>query len=70
MDAQTINKLFEVHTPKTVRQMERKQELRDGAKDFAQLIGRLLPNSAERTIAIRKTQEAMMFAVAAIENNE
>lgn len=70
MDDQALDKLFEVHTPKNIRQMERKAEIRIGARDLARLIARLTPNSAERTIAIRKVQEAMLIGIEAIGCNE
>jgi hypothetical protein len=68
MDAAQIEKLFKVHPPKNVRQMERKQEIREAALVYAQLLGRLLSNSPERILAIRDAQRSMQMAFSAIDN--
>lgn len=70
MDAAQIDKLFEVHTPTNVRQMERKQEIRLAARDYARILGKLLPNSREKVLAIGDVQRSMHMAIAAIECNE
>lgn len=70
MDAGQIDKLFEVHSVKNLRQLERKQEIRLAAREYARMLGKILPNSAERILAIRDVQRSMQMAIAAIDCNE
>lgn len=60
-----IERWFTYHTP-TEGQVVCYQEIRDAAKDFAYLIRRVTPASADQTAAIRKVREAVMTANAAI----
>ena len=64
-----IEELFTYHSPKG-DQPERYQTLRDNAKEFALLIDEKCPDSPEKTTAIRKLQECVMFANASIAINE
>ena len=66
MDTEEI---FTYHAPKG-DQAERYQKLREAAKNYAFLIQELTPKSAEQTLAIRRLQEASMYANAAIAINE
>ena len=60
---------FTYHTPKG-DQVERYRRIRDAAKSFAFLIAELTPDSTEQGIAIRKLEEAVMHANAAIARRE
>ena len=64
-----INSAFTYHAPKG-DQPTRYQEVRDNAKQFANLIERNCPPSSERTLALRKLQECAMWANASIAMNE
>jgi len=64
-----INNTFTYHAPKN-DQPARYERLRDEAKFLAKLIDSSCPQSAERTIALRKLQECIMFANASIAINE
>jgi len=64
-----IEQLFTYHPPKG-DQPERYELLRLNAKTFAKLIDSSCPDSPEKTTAIRKLQECVMFANAAIAVNE
>ena len=64
-----IPNLFSYHTPKN-DQAERYIALRSGAKDYADLIAKLTPPSAEQTLALRALHLASMHANSAIACNE
>lgn len=64
-----INSAFVYHRP-TEDQTERYTELRANAKIFAELIEHNCPPSSERTLALRKLQECVMWANASIAINE
>jgi hypothetical protein len=64
-----IEKAFEYHMPK-IGQPQRYKELRDFAKEFAKLVDSLCPNSREKSLAMTKIEEAIMWANAAIARNE
>lgn len=60
-----IDHVFKYHPPKP-EQIQQYTNLRDAARDFALFIEEICPPSADRTIAIRKVREAVMFANASI----
>lgn len=64
-----IEKLFTYHAPYG-DQVARYQALREQALAFAEEIELRCPASAERTLAIRRLQEAVMWANASIAINE
>jgi hypothetical protein len=64
-DRAVVKRTFKYHAPKG-NQGVRYEEIRSTARIFAGLIIDLCPASANRTIAIRKLQEAVMFANASI----
>ena len=64
-----IDNIFTYHPPKN-DQPERYEILRNEAKKLAHLINDKCPDSAEKTIAIRKLQECIMNANASIAINE
>jgi len=62
---QTIWRLFTYHAP-TPDQMQRYVALREAAQRYAREIAMHCPESAERTLAIRRVHEASMLANASI----
>lgn len=64
-----IDKAFKYHPPKD-DQPERYVDLRDKAKEFAEMILQCCPASLERDRAIWKLEEAVMLANASIARNE
>ena len=64
----TIENNFKYHTPKA-GQPETYETLRSEAKNLAYLIMEKCPNSRERSLAITKLEEAMMWANAAVARN-
>jgi len=60
---------FEYHKPSEGQQARMKQ-LNEGIKGVYDQLEALVPASAERTLAVRKLQEARMWANAAIVLNE
>ena len=69
MKAIDLNNIFTYHAP-FGNQAERYEKLRSQTKFLAMIVLELTPECAEQTIAIRKLQEAVMFANAAIAINE
>ena len=69
MKQEELNNIFTYHSP-VGDQAERYGQLRACGKSLAESIVALTPSSREQTIAIRKVQEAVMFANAAIAINE
>ena len=68
MTIQEINNNFTYHSPNS-EQLPRYAELREKARLLALDIYDLTPISAEQTIAIRKLEEAIFYANAAIARN-
>lgn len=68
-DDLNLDNVFKYHSPK-IDQPQRYEEIRAAAKEFAIVIGRNCPPSADRAAAIRKVREAVMTANAAIAINE
>jgi hypothetical protein len=69
IDESRINNRFAYHPPKD-GQPERYVKIREKAKELALLIESDCPLSRERTIAINKIDEAVMWANASIARNE
>jgi hypothetical protein len=65
MDVSVIENWFTYHAPSS-DQLVAYDKLRNSAKDFAKAINDLVPDSADKTAAIRKVREAVMTANAAI----
>ena len=65
MEREDIEKRFTYHKPKE-GQPEIYTEIRDNAKDLAILIDLNAPDSREKSLAITKLEEAVMWANAAI----
>ena len=64
-----IENNFKYHAPKG-NQQERYVALRDKAKECALLIDEMCPDSREKSLAITKLEEAIMWANASIARNE
>lgn len=64
-----IEKNFTYHPPKD-DQVNRYQCLRDTGKGFAMLIDSACPDSREKSLALTKLEECVMWANAAIARNE
>lgn len=64
-----LERIFTYHAPKG-DQATRYQTIRSAAKALAEVIVNLSPESSERTLAIRKIEEAVMWANAGIARNE
>jgi hypothetical protein len=67
--AYDVNNNFTYHKP-FGNQPERYQQLRDGAKAFAQQITMQTPVSREQSLALTKLEEAVFWANASIARNE
>ena len=63
-----IEKAFTYHAPKD-GQPEKYQTVRSKAKELAYLINETCPASRERSLAMTKLEEAVMWANAAIARN-
>ena len=64
-----INNNFKYHSPKE-EQIPKYGDIRDNARKLALLVNLLCPNSREKSLAITKIEEAVMWANAAIARNE
>jgi len=64
-----IEKRFTYHAPKE-GQPKKYQDIRQAAKSLAYLICEFCPDSRERSLALTKLEEAVMWANAAIARNE
>jgi hypothetical protein len=64
-----ITKRFTYHAPKP-GQPERYEKLRSEAKELAKLINLDVPESREKSIAMTKLEETIMWANAGIARNE
>lgn len=65
MEASVIDNWFTYHAPTSDQQVAY-EKLRSSAKDFAYAINDLVPDSADKTAALRKLREAVMTANQAI----
>lgn len=63
-----IENNFKYHAPKE-GQVDKYTDIRDVAKSFALIIDELCPNSREKSLAITKLEEAVMWANASIARN-
>ena len=67
MNAQIENN-FKYHSPKE-GQPEKYTQIREKAKELAYLIDELAPQSREKSLAITKLEESVMWANASIARN-
>lgn len=64
-----IEQAFTYHAPKG-DQPERYQQIREQAKQFANLLHQSCPQSREKSLAMTKLEEVVMWANASIARNE
>ena len=64
-----VQKVFTHHPPKD-DQPKKYEEIRSIARDYAKVITDLCPDSRERSIAMTKLEECVMWANASIARNE
>lgn len=64
-DYDEINTRFTYHTP-TYEQQTKYVKIRDRARDLAWLIAEICPESREKSLAITKLEEAVMWANASV----
>ena len=69
MDGKSVENMFIYHPPKG-DQIKQYQTIRDAGGNFAMLLQSQIPDSEEKTIAIQKIREAVMWANAAIACNQ
>ena len=68
MDFKTIENNFKYHAPKP-DQIEKYTELRNAGKILVEGINMMCPDSREKSLAITKVEEAIMWANAAVARN-
>ena len=66
MNSDDIEDIFSYHPPKNDQVAELHEDVRAMVKEVALFFYDNVPDSPERTLAIRKLQAAMMYANAAI----
>lgn len=69
MTDEQIKNNFSYHGPKD-GQPEKYTHLRETAKEFAYLLNDLCPDSREKSLAMTKLEECVMWANASIARNE
>ena len=69
MDEKELTTRFTYHSPKE-GQVQRFAEIRDMGKAFVEIIDTLCPESREKSLAITKAEEAVMWANASIARRE
>lgn len=68
MDQADINNRFKYHAPKN-GQVDKYLDIRDKAKNFAELINHHCPDCREKSLAITAIEEAVMWVNAGIARN-
>ena len=68
MANQTIENNFTYHSPKE-GQPEKYEAIRSKGKELAYLIDEVCPNSREKSLAMTKLEEAVMWANASVARN-
>lgn len=68
MSKDAIENNFSYHAPKD-GQPEKYEEIRGKGREFARLIDGLCPDSREKSLALTKLEEAVMWANASIARN-
>lgn len=69
MDAADLKNRFTYHAPKD-NQPDRYVTIRDMARELAEQINELCPDSREKSLAVTHIEEAVFWANAAIARNE
>jgi hypothetical protein len=64
-----INHRFSYHPPKDTETIKAHEDVREELRVTASLLDAMLPDSREKSLAITKLEEALMWANAAIARN-
>ena len=70
MDGNDLENRFTYHVPKDEHQVLRYETIRERGKKFAKVVDNLCMDSREKSIAMTKIEEAVMWANSAIARNE
>ena len=69
MDKNELEKRFTYHAPKEGQPLKY-ETIRDTAKRFAEFLDEVCPESREKSLALTKLEESVMWANASIARNE
>lgn len=64
--AYDIDRNLDLHSPTTLAQNEALDDIREAAKRFARKVQENTPGCPEQTLAFRKIEEALFFAIASV----
>lgn len=70
MTNEEIDHRFTYHPPEGKAQVQKYTELRAGARGFAKLVNKHCPDGREKSLAITKIEEAVMWANASVAREE
>jgi hypothetical protein len=70
LNTDEIETRFTFHPPKGDEQIDKYQTIRRQAKEYAELISKMCPDSREKSLALTKLEECVMWANAAIARRE
>jgi hypothetical protein len=68
--SEDINNRFSYHAPGSKSEIDKFTTIRDWGRNFANCINNFCPDSREKSLAITKLEEAVMWANAAIMRRE
>lgn len=68
MDTQELDKRFTYHAPKG-DQPEKYEQIRSFAREFANMLEGICPDSREKSLAMTNLEQAVMWANASIARN-
>lgn len=69
METKDLENRFTYHAPETEEKIEKYVGIRAVALEFAHMIDEFCPDSREKSLAITKLEEAVMWANASIARN-
>ena len=69
MDPKVVKNNFTYHKP-TEKTIPKYETIREEGKTFSEKINDMCPESREKSIALRKIEEAVMWANASVARNE
>jgi len=70
MDAADLDNRFSYHPPRDHEQADKYVRIRQAGRNLAGIIDENAPDSQEKSVAVTKLEEAIMWANAAIARNE